>query len=125
LGAGVLVGPLGLGVVAPSDGPRFLAELGLILLMFMVGLDLDETDIPEEVKAKAALGVHWTGYLNPGETGDYLLGIQADGFARVSLGDQYVVEVFSGGTDLGPGSSGEGAGAAPECRVSTNIRPQT
>jgi len=30
--AGALVGPLGLGAVAPSDGPRFLAELGLILL---------------------------------------------------------------------------------------------
>jgi CPA2 family monovalent cation:H+ antiporter-2 len=37
--AGLVVGPLGLGVVAASDGARFLAELGLILLMFMVGLE--------------------------------------------------------------------------------------
>ena len=43
--AGVLVGPLGLGAVAPSDGPRFLAELGLILLMFMVGLDFSWAEI--------------------------------------------------------------------------------
>ena len=37
--AGILVGPLGLGIVAASEGARFLAELGLILLMFMVGLE--------------------------------------------------------------------------------------
>jgi CPA2 family monovalent cation:H+ antiporter-2 len=37
--AGVLVGPLGLGILAASEGTRFLAELGLILLMFMVGLE--------------------------------------------------------------------------------------
>jgi CPA2 family monovalent cation:H+ antiporter-2 len=37
--AGIVVGPLGLGIVAASDGTRFLAELGLILLMFMVGLE--------------------------------------------------------------------------------------
>jgi monovalent cation:H+ antiporter-2, CPA2 family len=43
--AGVIVGPLGLGAVAPSDGPRFLAELGLILLMFMVGLDFSWAEI--------------------------------------------------------------------------------
>lgn len=37
--AGILVGPLGFGIVAASDGAHFLAELGLILLMFMVGLE--------------------------------------------------------------------------------------
>jgi CPA2 family monovalent cation:H+ antiporter-2 len=37
--AGILVGPLGLGIVAAGDGTRFLADLGLILLMFMVGLE--------------------------------------------------------------------------------------
>lgn len=43
--AGVLVGPRGLGAVAPSNGARFLAELGLILLMFMVGLDFSWAEI--------------------------------------------------------------------------------
>jgi CPA2 family monovalent cation:H+ antiporter-2 len=37
--AGILIGPLGLGLVSASDGTRFLADLGLILLMFMVGLE--------------------------------------------------------------------------------------
>jgi monovalent cation:H+ antiporter-2, CPA2 family len=38
--AGIVVGPFGLGIVAASDGTHFLADLGLILLMFMVGLEL-------------------------------------------------------------------------------------
>jgi CPA2 family monovalent cation:H+ antiporter-2 len=37
--AGIVVGPFGLGLVAASDGTHFLADLGLILLMFMVGLE--------------------------------------------------------------------------------------
>lgn len=37
--AGLAIGPHGLNLVAMSDDTRFLAELGLILLMFMVGLE--------------------------------------------------------------------------------------
>ena len=37
--AGIVVGPFGFNIVTASDGARFLAELGLILLMFMVGLE--------------------------------------------------------------------------------------
>ena len=37
--AGVVIGPLGFGLVTASEGPRFLADLGLVLLMFMVGLE--------------------------------------------------------------------------------------
>ena len=37
--AGIVVGPFGLDFVAASDGTHFLAQLGLILLMFMVGLE--------------------------------------------------------------------------------------
>ena len=37
--AGIAIGPFGFGFVAASEGTRFLAELGLILLMFMVGLE--------------------------------------------------------------------------------------
>ena len=43
--AGIVVGPLGVGLVAASDGAQFLAELGLILLMFMVGLEFSWTEI--------------------------------------------------------------------------------
>ncbi|MGO4175496.1 cation:proton antiporter domain-containing protein [Bosea sp. TAF32] len=37
--AGLAIGPYGLNLVGMSDDTRFLAELGLIFLMFMVGLE--------------------------------------------------------------------------------------
>src|SRR5687768_11690150 len=37
--AGLIIGPHGLGLLAATDTTRFLAELGIIFLMFMVGLD--------------------------------------------------------------------------------------
>src|SRR5258708_26126550 len=36
--AGLVIGPHGLHLIATSDETRFLAELGIIFLMFMVGL---------------------------------------------------------------------------------------
>ena len=38
LAAGLAVGPHGLNLVAPDAATRFLAELGLIFLMFTAGL---------------------------------------------------------------------------------------
>ena len=43
--AGIVIGPLGLGLVAATDGPRFLAQLGLVLLLFMVGLEFSWVEI--------------------------------------------------------------------------------
>src|SRR5258708_995636 len=37
--AGLVIGPHGLNLIATSDETRFLAELGIIFLMFMVGLE--------------------------------------------------------------------------------------
>src|SRR5689334_20450044 len=37
--AGLAIGPYGLNLVPLGEDTRFLAELGLILLMFMVGLE--------------------------------------------------------------------------------------
>jgi monovalent cation:H+ antiporter-2, CPA2 family len=37
--AGLVIGPHGLQLLAVSDETRFLAELGVIFLMFMVGLE--------------------------------------------------------------------------------------
>ncbi len=39
LATGLLIGPYGLGLLAVTEGTRFLAELGVVLLMFMVGLE--------------------------------------------------------------------------------------
>ncbi len=38
--AGSVVGPAGLGLIADNDGTRSLAELGIVFLLFMIGLEL-------------------------------------------------------------------------------------
>ena len=47
--AGFVIGPHGLQLIATSDETRFLAELGIIFLMFMVGL---EFAIPTTIAAR-------------------------------------------------------------------------
>ncbi|HLH08582.1 MAG TPA: glycoside hydrolase family 3 C-terminal domain-containing protein [Terriglobales bacterium] len=63
-------------------------------------VDLNEASLPEQAKGKSALAVDWTGFLNPNQTGDYLIGIKTDGFARVSVDDRRVAQMF-GGTNFG------------------------
>ena len=41
LGAGLLVGPVGLGWIRDRDSITTIAELGLIFLLFMIGLEID------------------------------------------------------------------------------------
>jgi beta-glucosidase len=65
-------------------------------------INLSETDVPQALKSDPTFAVHWSGYLNPGETGDYVMGIQVDGgFARVSLGGQELVQMGGAGANFG------------------------
>jgi beta-glucosidase len=64
-------------------------------------IDLYESNLPDQARGAHALFVHWTGFLNPNETGDYYLGIRAGGFARVSVGDRTVAQTYRGGISLG------------------------
>jgi beta-glucosidase len=64
-------------------------------------IDLSEAALPQQIKGKPTFAVHWTGFLNVSETGDYLLGIKAAGFARVSLNNKRVVQMYSRGSSLG------------------------
>ena len=48
--AGLVIGPHGLHFLAASPETRFLAELGIIFLMFMVGL---EFSLPAMIHARA------------------------------------------------------------------------
>src|SRR4051812_30851185 len=50
--AGLALGPHGLAVLAPSEGTAFLSELGVVLLMFMVGL---EFSLPKMIAARATV----------------------------------------------------------------------
>ena len=47
-----------------------------------------------------AVLVRWTGSLSAPETGDYRLGVRANGTARVSVGDRMIAQTY-GGTSIG------------------------
>lgn len=48
--AGVLIGPHGLGLLPATEGVRFLGELGVVLLMFIIGL---EFSLPRMLAARS------------------------------------------------------------------------
>jgi beta-glucosidase len=58
-------------------------------------LDLTDGNLPVEAAGKPSLSVEWSGFLTPTETGDYLLGISAGGFARVRVDGREIAQVFS------------------------------
>lgn len=64
-------------------------------------LNLNDDNLPEQAKIARGLFVEWTGFLNSGATGDYLLGIKADGFARVSADGKQITQVFGNHSALG------------------------
>ncbi len=64
-------------------------------------VNLNEGNLPEEAKGTKTQSVQWTGLLNPATSGDYLLGIKADGFVRVSLDDKIVTAGWGNDTHLG------------------------
>jgi len=57
-------------------------------------VNLSETSLPAEAAGKKSIGVEWTGFLVPPDSGDYLLGIRADGFARVAVDGKTVAQEF-------------------------------
>lgn len=64
-------------------------------------VDLSDSNIPGEAKIEGALSVEWTGFLTPNETGDYLVGIRAEGFGSLSIGDRQIAQEYGGGVKLG------------------------
>ena len=59
-------------------------------------LNLNADNLPEEAKGKSSITVEWTGFLTAPETGDYLVGASANGFARIAVGDKQVAQVRNG-----------------------------
>ena len=59
------------------------------------GVDLRQDDLPKDLQGKGAPAVHWSGYLTPNRTGDYLLGILADGYARVTVNGSEIAQEFT------------------------------
>jgi beta-glucosidase len=84
-----------------SSQPGFEATRTPITSRVESTVDLNESNLPEQAKASKSLSVEWTGFLNPNATGDYLLGMKADGFARVSVDDKTVTQSFGESSNLG------------------------
>ena len=57
-------------------------------------INLTQSDLPSEAAGKKSLAVEWTGYLTPPDSGDYRIGIRADGFARVAIDGKTVAQEF-------------------------------
>lgn len=88
LAAGIVLGPSLLGLIEPSDPIRLLAEIGIILLLFEVGL---ETDMGRLVSAgRSALLLALGGFFLP-----FLLGL---GLCYYTFELPLIVSLFVGGT---------------------------
>ena len=65
---------------------------------------LTEANLPKELTGKKTFGVHWSGFLTPNESGDFLIGVRCSGFGMVSVDEKQVAMAFGGGT-RGPSSA--------------------
>jgi beta-glucosidase len=62
--------------------------------------ELTADSLPKEVEGKNPLIISWSGYLTPTETGEYNLGVLADGFAMLSVdGKQLALEYMTSGPE--------------------------
>jgi beta-glucosidase len=58
---------------------------------------LTDGNLPTELSGKNPFGVQWSGFLTPTESGDFIFGIRAAGFARLTVGGKQVAMAFGGG----------------------------
>ena len=64
-------------------------------------VNLNDANLPEQAKGTRGLFVEWTGFLNPSTTGDYLLGIKANGIASVSVHNKPITQMSGNSSNLG------------------------
>jgi beta-glucosidase len=62
-------------------------------------VDLSGSNLPSELSGKKAIGARWTGFLTAPDSGDYLIGIRADGFGTVSVDGKPVARLRSQGVE--------------------------
>jgi beta-glucosidase len=84
-----------------GQGTRGIMQTAPIMQRVETGVNLTEDNLPAEIRGKNSVVVQWSGFLDPAETGDYLIGIQCEGFGRVSIDGQQVAQQFRGSPRLG------------------------
>jgi beta-glucosidase len=65
-------------------------------------VSLTEANLPREAAGKKSFGVQWSGFLTPTESGDFTIGLRAQGFGRVSVDGRQVARAFGGGNETVP-----------------------
>ncbi len=60
-------------------------------------VNLTDKNLPTEVAGRKTFGVQWSGFLTPNESGDFILGLRAEGFARLTADGKQVAMAFGGG----------------------------
>ena len=81
--------------VTYSSGDLFGSKPSPITTGHEPGVDLKEQDIPQEAADKRPLLIEWDGFLTPTETGEFNLGVRAQGtFASVSVDDKPLAQEF-------------------------------
>jgi beta-glucosidase len=58
-------------------------------------VNLTGSNLPAALTGKKAIGVRWSGFLTPQATGDFLIGIRANGFASVSVDGRSVTRQYA------------------------------
>ena len=59
-------------------------------------VELTDSNLPPEIADRKTFGVQWSGFLTPTESGDFILGIRAAGFARLTADGKQVAMAFGG-----------------------------
>jgi len=60
-------------------------------------VNLTDKNLPQEIAGRKTFGVQWSGFLTPNESGDFILGMRAAGFARLTIDGKQVAMAFGGG----------------------------
>jgi beta-glucosidase len=59
---------------------------------------LSDSNLPPEVVGRKTFGVQWSGFFTPTESGDFLLGVRSQGFARLTVEGKQVAVTSRGGS---------------------------
>jgi beta-glucosidase len=85
------------GVRAEYRTGNLMAQPTTLLTRIENNLDLSAQALPPEAAGKRPLGVRWTATFTPQESGDYKLGVEGSGFARITLDGKQVLTAWMGG----------------------------
>jgi beta-glucosidase len=83
-----------------GEGLSFGAPAKPLTNRVELGVDLIGSTLPAEAKDKD-LSVEWSGFITAPDTGDYLVGMEADGFGGVRINDKQVAQGFGEGAHMG------------------------